>query len=222
MSKTNDYIPALNKDWLTPVYDPLIRLLMREQTFKQRLVTLANLQPGDQLLDLGCGTGTLTIMLQFSQPLAVITGLDGDERILEIARKKAEQAGVNRISWQEGFAFELPFPESTFDLVVSSLMTHHLTLENKRRTFREVHRVLKPGGRFFIADFGAPHDVLMRMVAMVTMKLEHAEENLKGELPSMLSEAGFPHATEKDYFRTIFGPLSIYRGFSNGHESPGR
>lgn len=216
MPKSNEYIPALNKDWLTPVYDPLIRLLMREEAFKRQLVTLANLQPGDQVLDLGCGTGTLTLMLQLSQPDAVITGLDGDARILEIAQKKAEQAGVNGISWEEGFAFELPYPDSTFDLVVSSLMTHHLTLENKRRTFREVHRVLKPGGRFFIADFGVPRDRLMRMVAMVTMKLEHAEENLQGKLPLMLSEAGFPHVTEESHYRTIFGPLSILKGFSNG------
>jgi len=221
MPKSDEYIPALNKNWLTPVYDPLTRLFMREQTFKQRLVKLVNLHPDDHVLDLGCGTGTLTIMLQISQPLAVITGLDGDARILEIAQKKAKQAGVNRISWEEGFAFELPYPDSTFDQVISSLMTHHLTLENKRRTFSEVRRVLKPGGRFFIADFGAPHDNFMRMISTLTIKLEHAVENLKGELPLLLAEAGFSHVVEEDHFRSFFGPLSIYQGFSNHDENHG-
>lgn len=212
MARDKEYIPALNKDWLTPVYDPLIRIMMREQAFKQRLVERVNLQPGDRVLDLGCGTGTLAVMLQRHQPQAVITGLDGDERMLEMARRKTRQDGLDQIRWEKGLAYELPYPDETFDGVVSSLMTHHLTAANKRKTFAETRRVLKPGGRFFIADFGAPHDGLMRLVAAAMMGLEEARENLKGELPALLREAGFSSVSEVDHFRTIFGPLSIYMG----------
>lgn len=134
MARDKEYIPALNKDWLTPVYDPLIRIIMREQAFKTRLVQRINLQPGNQVLDLGCGTGTLAVMLQRSQPQAVITGLDGDERVLGMARRKTRQDGLDQIRWEKGLAFALPYPDATFDVVVTSLMTHHLTPANKRKT----------------------------------------------------------------------------------------
>ena len=81
----NRYIPALSFGWLTPLYDPLLRWAMQEERFKRHLIRQANLQPGHQVLDVGCGTGTLTLLIQQTEPAALVAGLDGDPDILAIA-----------------------------------------------------------------------------------------------------------------------------------------
>jgi ubiquinone/menaquinone biosynthesis C-methylase UbiE len=129
------YIPALSFKWLTPLYDPLLKWGMREEIFKRRLVLQAGLQPKMDVLDLGCGTGTLTVMLKQAAPLANITGLDGDSQVLSIAQGKAIQADLN-IQWDRGMAFDLPYPDQSFDVVVSSLVIHHLTALDKSRAVR--------------------------------------------------------------------------------------
>lgn len=99
----------------------------------------------ERVLDLGCGTATLTLPIKKIHPDATVIGIDGDEDILHIGRKKIEKAGIN-ITLTRGMAFNLPYLNASFDRVLSSLMFHHLTRENKVRSLKEVHRVLRPGG----------------------------------------------------------------------------
>lgn len=209
MAKTEEstYIPALNKRWLTPLYDPILKWGMKEEKFKRYLAENAGLNPGQQVLDLGCGTGTLTILLKQLQPGSEITGLDGDPLILEIARQKAEADGVD-ILWQEGMAFDLPYPDASFDRVISCLMIHHLSAVNKVKAFREVNRVLKPRGEFHILDFGSPHDPFMRLVSFFIARMEEAEDNIRGRIPFMLQKAGFERVNTRSRFKTIFGELT--------------
>ncbi|MHB8855065.1 MAG: class I SAM-dependent methyltransferase [Bellilinea sp.] len=209
--KQANYIPALNQNWLTPLFDPLLRYIMHEEIFKQRLVDQANPQPNERILDLGCGTGTLAIMIQRRQPAAEIIGLDGDDQVLEIARQKAIRAGLTAIRWDKGLADIPPYSADSFDKVVSSLMLHHLTLPNKRRAFQEVFRVLKPGGSFHIADFGPPHDGLMRFVSSYMSRFERTADNFRGQIPLLLTETGFSQVEETGHLRSAFGPLSLYR-----------
>ena len=209
--KQANYIPALNQNWLTPLFDPLLRYIMHEEIFKQRLVDQANPQPNERILDLGCGTGTLAIMIQRRQPAAEIIGLDGDDQVLEIARQKAMQAGLTAIRWDKGLADNPPYSADSFDKVVSSLMLHHLTLPDKRRAFQEVFRVLKPGGSFHIADFGPPHDGLMRFVSSYMSRFERTADNFRGQIPLLLTETGFSQVEETGHLRSAFGPLSLYR-----------
>lgn len=211
MTQNNStYIPALSFKWLTPAYDAVLKWIMREETFKRRLIVQAQFDANQRVLDLGCGTGTLTLMIKKQYPKLELTGLDGDPQVLEIARRKAIQAYAS-IQWDLGMAYDLPYENNTFDRVVSSLMTHHLTSGNKRLAFKEVCRILKPGGEFYIADFGAPHSPTMKFVVLYMSKLEEAADNMKGFLPIMLQEAGLIGVEEKENFSTLFGPLSLYK-----------
>ncbi len=209
MPAENKYIPALNFRWLTPLYDPLLKWGMREESFKRRLIERANIQPKMNVLDLGCGTGTLTVMLKQSAPMANVTGLDGDPQVLSIAQSKAEEANVN-IKWDQGLANKLPYPDSSFDLVVSSLMIHHLTRADKLRAFREVHRILRPAGWFRIVDFGKPFSLLTRIQTRVMFHLEEAADNFTGRIQPMLQEAGFSSAREAEKINSVFGPIWFY------------
>jgi len=105
-------------------------------------------------------------MLKQSIPEAQITGLDADEQVLAIARTKAERANV-QIQLDHGLAYELPYPDGSFDVVLSSFVIHHLTSSDKLRAFQEVRRVLRPDGWFHILDFGRPVDLLTRAQAFV-------------------------------------------------------
>ena len=170
---TRDH-PALRFRWLTPFYDPLLKWGMQEEAFKRRFIGFANIGPRMNVLDLGCGTGTLAVMLKRAHPDADITGLDGDSRVLEIARKKARDMDIQ---WEEGLACCLPYPDSVFDRVVTSLVIHHLVTDDKRRAFQEIHRILKPGGQPPVLDFGAPYSLLTRFGARSMRRLEETADN---------------------------------------------
>jgi ubiquinone/menaquinone biosynthesis C-methylase UbiE len=177
--------------------------------FKTELIHKANIQPGQRVLDLGCGTATLTIMIKQLHPLSIVVGLDGDHAVLGIGNEKAAKAGLD-IPMNQGIAFDLPYPDGTFDKVLSSLVFHHLTTENKERALREVLRVLRSGGEFFLADFGPPRSTWARIISPVMAKLEEVGDNHKGLLPVLFSEAGFEQVEEASHFPTIFGTLSCY------------
>jgi ubiquinone/menaquinone biosynthesis C-methylase UbiE len=208
MNNSSKYIPALHFKWLTPLYDPLLKGVMREETFKRKLIDQAGIQPGMKVLDLGCGTGTLTLMLKRATPKAIVTGMDGDPQVLDIAREKSR--GIN-IQWDQGLASSLPYPDSTFDRIVTSLVIHHLTQDDKRRAFKEMYRVLKSHGELHVLDFGAPHSSLAHFMTGYMRRLEEAADNFDGLIPPFIMEAGFGSVIETESFLTVFGPLSLWR-----------
>lgn len=204
------YVPALGFGALTRLYDPAIRLFMPETRFKNRLMEQAKIDKGQKILDIGCGTATLTILIKKSYPDAEVTGLDGDPGILEIARSKVSSSGLI-ISLDKGMSFDMPYEEGSFDRVFSSLMFHHLTRQDKIQTLKEVFRVLRPGGELHLADFGKPHNFMMYLISLVTRLGEETGDNIKGMLPNMFQNAGFVDIGETARYASILGTISIYR-----------
>jgi SAM-dependent methyltransferase len=207
------YIPALGYKALTFLYDPVVRLTTREATFKAALVRQADLQAGQRVLDLACGTATLTIAAKQAQPGAHITGLDGDPGILERARAKAQAAGAE-LSFDEALSTSMPYSDASFDAMLSSLFFHHLDRDAKLATLREACRVLKPGGVLHVADWGRAGNPLMRALFLLVQLLDGFEttaDNVAGRLPEFMGQAGFTDVSETQRFATPLGTISLYR-----------
>lgn len=213
------YIPALAYDWLTPAYDAVVRLTTRERTFKQALLAQAGIREGHRVLDLACGTATLTIEAKWVTPGADITAIDGDPKILARARAKASAAGVS-IRFDEGLSTSLPYPDASFDRVLSSLFFHHLGLEAKRRSFLEIARVMRPGAELHVADWGRAANPLMRLAFYGIQLLDgfpNTSDNVNGLLPELMAEAGLVEVREMNRFSTMWGTLSLYAARKDAH-----
>jgi ubiquinone/menaquinone biosynthesis C-methylase UbiE len=207
------YIPALRYHWLTRFYDTVVRLTTRENTFKPALIEQAGIQDSHRVLDLGCGTATLALMVKRRHPTAEVVGVDADLEALELARHKA-QAGALMVELDQGFASDLPYPDASFDRVLSSLFFHHLTDKLKDEAMLEVGRVLRPGGEFHIADWGKPTSSAMRCAFLGVQLLDGfatTRNSVKGLLPDLLSLAGFKRVEVTRNYSTLFGTLALYR-----------
>jgi ubiquinone/menaquinone biosynthesis C-methylase UbiE len=125
---------------------------------RQRIINLACIQPGEQVLDVGCGTGTLAMEAARRVGRAGrVAGVDPGTQQIARARAKAARRNIP-VAFQIGVIEQLPFPDQTFDVVFSTLMMHHLPAPLKRQGLAEIARVLKPGGRLVITDFTHKQD----------------------------------------------------------------
>ncbi len=205
----NKYISALKFDFLTKLYDPLIKIVIPENLFKNTLIEQANILSGHRVLDFGCGTGTLIIMAKIKNPESAIIGIDVDEKIINIAKKKIARQRLNiEIDKYDGNA--LPYENESFDKVISSLVFHHLIGEQKGNILKEIYRILKPNGEIHIADFGRPRNRIMKLISYFLQLFEPITDNIKGLIPDYLKAAGFTDVGENKYFNTVFGTLSLY------------
>lgn len=216
-AKTNEsgFIPALRYDRLTPAFDAVVALTVRDRTVKRRVIAHAGIGTGESVLDVGCGTGTLAIAAAKAAPGVAASGLDADPTILARAKSKAEEAGV-KVEFAEGRSDALPYEDASFDLVLSTLFFHHLPDDAKRRSAAELVRVLRPGGRAVIGDWGRPHDVVMRGIMRATVQLLDGTEttalNVRGELPGLLCAAGLTGVAVDERLRTPSGSYEIITG----------
>ena len=213
VKEENNYISALRYGWLTELYDPIMQSALREKKFRGQLIQQANIRSGHHVLDLGCGTATLTILLKQLHPHTKIVGLDADDKALVIAQRKITASDLE-IEFKKGMSFELDLQDHYFDRVLSSLLFHHLTPEKKLETLTEIKRVLKPGGELHIADWGKAQNILMRGAFLLVQLLDGfstTSESVQGKLLDYMKQVGFENAGETKRFNTIFGTLSLYR-----------
>ena len=190
-----NYIPALNYDFLTPFYDLFAEVLGYGKKQRNKVIDLLGLKPDEKLLDVGCGTGTLLLLAKKRFPEIEMAGVDIDKKVLDIARKKFAEENLT-IKFVETGAQKLPFPNSHFTVVVSTLIFHHLPTKIKKSAIREIYRVLKKNGRFLLADFGKKQGFILPLLNFVTkiFKLpehETLQDNLNGLNTVFMTDAGF-------------------------------
>jgi ubiquinone/menaquinone biosynthesis C-methylase UbiE len=141
-------------------YDFFVWLMSggRESVFRDRILRLARLRPGEAVLDVGCGTGTLAIAAKRQVGAAgTVCGIDASPEMLARAARKSRRAGM-AVAFTEAPAQALPFPDATFDAVMTTVMLHHLPRPARAECAREIRRVLKPGGRVLVVDFAVSQE----------------------------------------------------------------
>ena len=206
------FIPALRFNQLTPLFDYVAVVTVRDRALKRRVLAHAAMAGGEQVLDVGCGTGTLAVEAARAAAGVRVTGLDADASILARARKRAAGAGL-AIGFDEGMSTTLPYRDGSFDVVLSTLFFHHLPDDAKRQTAVELVRVLRPGGRLVVGDLGQPQDPMMRMAVRITVQLlddvATTALNVRGQLSDVLADAGLREVRVRDRMRTPTGSYEV-------------
>lgn len=209
MKNQHDFIPALHYHWLTRWYDPVMRTIFPETRITDTLIRQANIQPGERVLDVGCGTGTHALQVKQAQPEAVVHGVDIDPEVLKLARRKIEQNHIELLLKQAS-ATALPYPDHHFDHIISSLLLHHLKPVAKQQMLEEAFRVLKPGGRLHLVDFSQPQDISMWIISWFVRWFEEIQDHIQGRLPQLIENAGFKWEATPVHFRTLGGTITLW------------
>lgn len=204
------FLPGMSRNWLLPLYDPLTRLL-GVRRMHGRLLDQAGVRPGQQVLEIGCGTGNLLLAAKHTHPAATVVGLDPDLTALARAHRKARRRGL-AVQLDRGYADQLPYADDSVDVVLSSFMLHHVPADQKEQAIREVRRVLRPGGALHLVDVGGGPAPADGWLARRAHRHALAQEGLDGDIPDLLRRAGFTDVSEtgSDVRRHV-GRFTFYR-----------
>lgn len=207
-----DFIPALGYDFLSEYYDLTIKLTMPEKKFRYKLIDWVEPIMGDSILEFGFGTAQNLILLKNRNPGALLQGVDIDPKIKSIAEYKLRKHNIDvPLHLYDGN--NLPFADGSFDKVFSSLVFHQLDASTKLHCLKELNRVLKPGGKLIIGDWGGAKNRWMRIAFYAVQMLDGFKtttDNVNGLMPQYITNAGFRDVSEADYINTKIGTYSYY------------
>jgi len=196
-----------------PYYDLAVNIATLGSARRLRQITVdqALIEPGDTVLDVGCGTGDLTLLAKTRAKDGNVYGIDPAPEMIAVARKKAARKGLD-IDFRVGVIESLPFPDASIDVVTSSLMMHHLPEDLKVHGLAEIYRVLrspdpvsgKPGGRLLIADFMRPTGSFLNHLFIAFTRHRGLQKGIE-DLQKLLKNAGFNQITQSDEKVLIIG-----------------
>ena len=201
---THDYLPAAGRDAYLPFYD-LLTGTLGAGAIHRDLIDQARLETGQRVLEIGCGTGNLSLRAARTHPGAEVLGTDPDP--LALARAERKIGGRQGIRFERAYAQALPYADGSFDRVLSSLMLHHLDDEAKTVTLTEVAGVLRPGGSVHIADFTGEihgtHGFLFRHM--------RTSGHVADDIPSFLRAACLESIEVSTRQHRLIGGVGYYR-----------
>ena len=205
------YLPAAGKDWLLPLYDPLTKVLGVEASHRE-LIKQAGINPGQRVLEIGCGTGNLANLVKRLNPACPVVGIDPDPKALARARRKAQRREAT-IQFDQGFAEELPYPEASFDRVLSAFMLHHVRPDAKLLSLREAFRVLKTGGSLQLVDFDEGQRLFSGLHGFLA-SIFHSRHGASSRhtVLGLMQHAGFVDSREVADQTVALGRITYYEG----------
>ncbi|MHB1134278.1 MAG: class I SAM-dependent methyltransferase [Chloroflexota bacterium] len=197
--------PALAYHALTPLFDVVVELMGYGPEFQRRVIRTLDPRPGESVLDLGCGTGTLLRELALVPRARLVIGVEPDSRALR--QTSAKLSGLSStVMLVQSLGQALPLRDESVDRVVCTLVFHHLPTPVKRATAREVQRVLRRGGHLLLADYGPPANPLGALVLRLAGTLDGwsgMEANFHGQVPDILRDAGLQVEEKGRLFRGV-------------------